>query len=38
MQLGINDAQNPGQPATGSSPPDVLPAPGYFTTQCPAGS
>jgi hypothetical protein len=39
MQLGINDAQNPGQTAAGSSPSqDVLPAPGYFTTQCPNGT
>ena len=40
MQLAINDAQNPGQPVAGSSPPpsDALPAPGYFTTRCPVGS
>ncbi|HEY1866760.1 MAG TPA: hypothetical protein VGG70_00595 [Candidatus Cybelea sp.] len=41
MQLGINDAQNPGLPnGAATSPPstDVLLAAGYFTTNCPKGS
>jgi hypothetical protein len=46
MQLGINDAQNPGLPpgtlgvtpvGTPTTAPDVLPPSGYYTSSCPRG-